>query len=152
MRLVTSRGYPGSIPCVWRVASRSATRFLRALLQVDWLEIISDNDLVDGGKPLVLLDQIGAHYPIVMHGIAMSMGASQRVGDAHPQRVKALADRLQPLGISDHLCGIGSGLMWLREWLEVDFWRRREADLIVTSTYPRYSFSLNAILNKGSAN
>ena len=109
MRLVTSRGYPSSIPCVWRVASRSATRFLRALLQVDWLEIISESYLLDGGKPLVLLDQIRAHYPIVMHGIAMSMGASQRLGDAYPQRVKALADRLQPLRISDHLCGIGSG-------------------------------------------
>ena len=91
--------------------------FLRAPQQVDWLEIISDNYLLDGGKPLVLLDQIRAHYPIVMHGIAMSIGASQRVGDAYLQRVKALADRLQPLGISDHLCGIGSGLMWLREWL-----------------------------------
>ena len=83
--------------------------FLRAPQQVDWLEIISDNYLVDGGKPLVLLDQIGAHYPIVMHGIVMSIVASQRVDDAYLQRVKALADRLQPLGISDHLCGIGSG-------------------------------------------
>ena len=97
--------------------------FLRALLQVDWLEIISESYLLDGGKPLVLLDQIRAHYPIVMHGIAMSMGASQRLGDAYLQRVKALADRLQPLGISDHLCGIGSGLMWLREWLGGGFLR-----------------------------
>ena len=109
MRLVTTRGYPRSIPCVWRVASRSATRFWRALQQVDWLEIISDNYLVDGGKPLFLLDQIRAHYPIVMHGIAMSIGASQRVGDAYLQRVKARADRVRPLWISDHLCWIGSG-------------------------------------------
>lgn len=81
--------------------------FLREPQAVDWLEIITDNYLVDGGKPLVLLDQIRASYSMVMHGVAMSIGAVSGVDEAYLKRVKALADRVEPLWISDHLCWIG---------------------------------------------
>ncbi len=78
--------------------------FLRETQAVDWLEIVTDNYLVDGGKPLVLLDQIRANYPMVMHGAAMSIGAVSGIDEAYLKRVKALADRVEPLWISDHLC------------------------------------------------
>jgi len=81
--------------------------FLAAPQAVDWLEIITDNYLVDGGKPLVLIDKIRTNYPMVMHGVAMSIGAASGVDEAYLKRVKALADRIEPLWISDHLCWIG---------------------------------------------
>ncbi len=81
--------------------------FLREKQAVDWLEIITDNYLVDGGKPLVVLDQIRANYPMVMHGVAMSVGAVCGVDEAYLKRVKALADRIEPMWVSDHLCWIG---------------------------------------------
>ncbi len=81
--------------------------FLREPQAVDWLEIITDNYLVEGGKPLVLLDQIRADYPTVMHGVAMSIGAVSGIDEAYLKRVKALADRIEPMWISDHLCWIG---------------------------------------------
>ena len=81
--------------------------FLREAQAIDWLEIITDNYLVDGGKPLVLLDQIRASYPMVMHGVAMSIGAVSGIDEAYLKRVKALADRIEPLWMSDHLCWIG---------------------------------------------
>lgn len=105
--------------------------FLRELQPVDWLEIITDNYLVDGGKPLVLLDQIRANYPMVMHGVAMSIGASQGVDDAYLQRVKALADRVQPLWISDHLCWIGPGPEQLHDLYPLPF-TDEAAKLVVT--------------------
>lgn len=95
--------------------------FLRAPQPVDWLEIVTDNYLVDGGKPLALLDQIRANYPMVMHGVAMSIGASQGVDDAYLKRVKALADRVQPLWISDHLCWIGLGPEQLHDLYPLPF-------------------------------
>ncbi len=83
--------------------------FLARKRPLDWLEIITDNYLIDGGKPLAVLDTIRRDYPVAMHGVAMSIGASQGVDVPYLQRVKALADRIEPLWVSDHLCWTGPG-------------------------------------------
>lgn len=83
--------------------------FLAHQQPLDWLEIITDNYLIDGGKPLAVLDTIRRDYPVAMHGVAMSIGASQGVDVPYLQRVKALADRIEPLWVSDHLCWTGPG-------------------------------------------
>lgn len=83
--------------------------FLAAKQPLDWLEIITDNFLVDGGKPLVMLDRIRRDYPMAMHGVAMSIGAASGVDMDYLRKVKALADRIQPLWVSDHLCWTGPG-------------------------------------------
>ena len=67
--------------------------FLAARQPLDWLEIITDNFLVDGGKPLVILDTIRCDYPMAMHGVAMSIGAAGGVDVDYLRKVKALADR-----------------------------------------------------------
>jgi uncharacterized protein (UPF0276 family) len=78
--------------------------FLAAPQAVDWLEIITDNYLVDGGKPLAVLDTIRQDYPLAMHGVAMSIGSADGLDRDYLRRVKALADRVQPMWVSDHLC------------------------------------------------
>ena len=83
--------------------------FLARKQPLDWLEIITDNYLIDGGKPLAMLDAIRRDYPVAMHGVAMSIGAAQGVDTGYLQRVKALADRIEPLWVSDHLCWTGPG-------------------------------------------
>ncbi len=83
--------------------------FLAGKQAVDWLEIITDNFLVEGGKPLVMLDTIRRDYPMAMHGVAMSIGAAGGVDTAYLHKVKALADRIEPLWVSDHLCWTGPG-------------------------------------------
>lgn len=83
--------------------------FLAAKQPLDWLEIITDNFLVEGGKPLVMLDTIRRDYPMAMHGVAMSIGSAGGVDLDYLRKVKALADRIQPLWVSDHLCWTGPG-------------------------------------------
>jgi len=83
--------------------------FLAAKQPLDWLEIITDNFLVEGGKPQVILDTIRRDYPMAMHGVAMSIGAAGGVDMDYLHKVKALADRIQPLWVSDHLCWTGPG-------------------------------------------
>lgn len=78
--------------------------FLSSPQPVDWLEIISDNFLVAGGKPLVMLDTIRADYPMVMHGVSLSIGSADGLDVAYLKQIRALADRIEPLWISDHLC------------------------------------------------
>ena len=81
--------------------------FLASPQPVDWLELLSDNYLVPGGKPLVMLDRIRADYPVAMHGVALSIGAADGIDQPYLDSLAALAERVQPMWISDHLCWTG---------------------------------------------
>ena len=86
---------------------RHYNSFLAQPQAVDWLEVISENYMVQGGKPLAMLDRIRADYPIAMHGVSMSIGSVSPLDHGYLQRLKALADRIQPMWVSDHLCWTG---------------------------------------------
>ena len=88
--------------------------FVAAPQPVDWLEIISENYFGDGGKPLAMLDKIRADYPMVMHGVSLSIGSVDAIDIQYLQDLKALADRIEPAWISDHLCWTGSRSCRLR--------------------------------------
>ena len=72
-----------------------------------WLELLTENYLVDGGRPLHWLDRIRADYPVVMHGVSLSVGSTDPLDREYLSRVRALAARVEPLWISDHLCWTG---------------------------------------------
>lgn len=74
---------------------------------VDWFEIITENYLVPGGKPLYFLDEIRMQYPIVMHGVSMSLGSCDPLDLNYINQIKSLASRIEPKWISDHLCWTG---------------------------------------------
>ena len=74
---------------------------------VDWLEIISENYMIQGGKPLAMLDAIRADYPLAMHGVSMSIGSVAPLNRKYLKQLKALARRIEPMWISDHLCWTG---------------------------------------------
>jgi uncharacterized protein (UPF0276 family) len=74
---------------------------------VDWLEILSENYMVPGGRPLHHLDRIRADHPMVMHGVSMSIGGTDPLDLEYLRELKALAARVQPAWLSDHLCWTG---------------------------------------------
>ncbi len=74
---------------------------------VDWFEIISENYIVPGGRPLAMLDRIRTDYPIVMHGVSMSIGSTAPLDYDYLTALKTLAARVEPAWISDHLCWTG---------------------------------------------
>lgn len=74
---------------------------------IDWLEIITENYLVDGGKPLDYLQRIRERFPMVMHGVSLSIGSTDAIDLDYLGRVRQLADRIEPHWISDHLCWTG---------------------------------------------
>jgi uncharacterized protein len=74
---------------------------------VDWLEVISENYLVPGGKPLAMLDQIRRDHPMVMHGVSLSIGSTDALDLEHLLALKTLAARIEPAWVSDHLCWTG---------------------------------------------
>lgn len=74
---------------------------------LDWLEVISENYLVPGGRPLANLTRIRQDYPMVMHGVSMSIGSSDALNFQYLHDLKQLAQRIEPAWISDHLCWTG---------------------------------------------
>lgn len=74
---------------------------------IDWFEILSENYMIDGGKPLYYLDIIRQDYPMVIHGVSMSLGSSDPLDQNYLKQLKGLIERVQPRWISDHLCWTG---------------------------------------------
>ena len=81
--------------------------FLEHPQPVDFLEIISENFMVGGGRPLFTLDAMSERYPIAMHGVSLSIGSALGVDRDYLSRLKSLADRVRPLWVSDHVCWTG---------------------------------------------
>jgi uncharacterized protein (UPF0276 family) len=75
--------------------------------KVDWFEIISENFMDTDGRPKRNLARIKERYPVVMHGIAMSIGTVDPLDSEYLQKLKALIEWLNPAWISDHLCWTG---------------------------------------------
>ena len=71
---------------------------------VDWFEIISENFMVDGGRPLEILDQILERYRVVQHGVSMYFGSAEPLNREHLKKLKRLVKRTKTPWLSDHLC------------------------------------------------
>ncbi|MCB9649749.1 MAG: DUF692 domain-containing protein [Deltaproteobacteria bacterium] len=74
---------------------------------VDWFEVISENYMHTAGRPLYILDQIRERYPVVLHGVSLSIGSTDPLDMAYLGRLKALRDRVSAPWVSDHLCWTG---------------------------------------------
>lgn len=81
--------------------------FLESEPPVDFVEVISENFMVRGGRPLYVLDAVRERYPVAMHGVSMSIGSADGVRPEYLRRLKQLTDRVDPLWVSDHLCWTG---------------------------------------------
>jgi uncharacterized protein (UPF0276 family) len=90
---------------------------------VDWFEVISENYMVEGGQPLAMLERIRERYPIVMHGVSMSIASTADPDMAYLKRLRALADRYEPAWVSDHLCWTGVHGVNLHDLLPIPYTR-----------------------------
>jgi len=75
--------------------------------RMDWFEILSENFIDTEGRPLYYLDQIAERYPIVMHGVSLSVGSTDPVDFAFLAKLKALARRVEAVWMGDHICWTG---------------------------------------------
>jgi uncharacterized protein (UPF0276 family) len=74
---------------------------------VDWFEAITENYLVPGGKPLHYLERVRAEFPVVLHGVSLSIGSTGPLDRNYLRQLGNLAARIEPAWISDHLCWTG---------------------------------------------
>ena len=74
---------------------------------VDWFEVLSENFMDTGGRPLWVLDQVAERYPVALHGVSMSIGGTDPLDREYLRKLKALAARTRAHWVSDHLCWTG---------------------------------------------
>ncbi len=95
-----------------------------------WFEIISENYLgktdgaeneLVGGKPLDYLERVRAHYPMAMHGVSLSVGGTDPLDFGYLAALKALAARIEPIWISDHLCWTGVSALKLHDLMPLPY-------------------------------
>lgn len=77
--------------------------FLDHRVAVDFVEVISENFMVDGGQPRRILRDVRSRYPVALHGVSMSIGSADGLDPAYLARLRALVDEIDPLFVSDHL-------------------------------------------------
>ncbi|HEY1090815.1 MAG TPA: DUF692 family protein, partial [Burkholderiaceae bacterium] len=90
-----------------RVEHYQALAEMPAVGRPDWLEIISENYMVPGGKPLLHLERLRRDFPVVMHGVSLSVGSADPLNLDYLCELRALAERVEPAWVSDHLCWTG---------------------------------------------
>jgi uncharacterized protein (UPF0276 family) len=79
------------------------TDFLETRVAVDFVEVISENFMVEGGQPRHILRQVRERHPVALHGVSMSVGSADGLRRDYLLRLKALVDEIEPLFVSDHL-------------------------------------------------
>ncbi|MBV9912227.1 MAG: DUF692 domain-containing protein [Sinobacteraceae bacterium] len=88
---------------------------------VDWFEALTENYLVPGGKPLDYLRQIGERYPLVLHGVSLSIGSTEPLDHEYLGQLRQLATLVRPRWISDHLCWTGTAGRNLHDLLPLPY-------------------------------
>ena len=101
------------------------TPHFRAVLStkpdVGFFEVHSENFFGAGGQPLSVLERVRRDYPISLHGVGLSLGGAEPLNQAHLGKLKALVDRIQPSLVSEHLCWVGIGGVFLNDLLPLPY-------------------------------
>jgi uncharacterized protein (UPF0276 family) len=88
---------------------------------VDWFEVISENYMVQGGKPLHYISKIRELYPIVMHGVSLSIGSTEPLDYGYLKQLKSLIEQVEPIWLSDHLCWTGVDKLNMHDLLPLPY-------------------------------
>ncbi len=97
---------------------------------VDFFEALTENYLVPGGKPLHYLDRIRSKYPLVLHGVSLSIGSTEPIGRDYLKALKTLMQRVEPAWVSDHLCWTGTGGVNLHDLMPLPYTREALQHLV----------------------
>ena len=79
-------------------------RFLEERPPVDWVEVVTENFMADGGRPIAVLEKVRRDMPVVLHGVSLSIGSIDPLSEPYLAELEKLVARIEPAMITDHLC------------------------------------------------
>ncbi|MEA2182820.1 MAG: uncharacterized protein QOF69_2005 [Solirubrobacteraceae bacterium] len=97
---------------------------------VDWFEIVSENFMDSGGRPRMVLDEIVARYPVVAHGVSMSIGSADPLDRDYLARLKRFVGEIEPVWVSDHVCWTGVAGLNTHELVPIPFTEQSLAHVV----------------------
>jgi uncharacterized protein (UPF0276 family) len=89
--------------------------------RADWFEVISENFMIPGGRPLAVLEQVRADTPVVLHGVSLSIGSTDALNLAYLDDLARLIARVEPAWVSDHLCWGSHGRRYAHDLLPLPY-------------------------------
>ncbi|WP_439815414.1 MNIO family bufferin maturase [Zavarzinia sp. CC-PAN008] len=89
--------------------------------RIDWFEALSENYMVPGGRPPAMLMRVRERFPVVLHGVSLSIGSTDPLDRAYLDRLAALVEQVQPELVSDHLCWTGVGGTQIHDLLPLPY-------------------------------
>ncbi len=89
--------------------------------EVDWFEVISENFMDSQGRPRRIVEQIAERYPVVMHGVSLSIGSTDPLNFDYLRKLKSLAESIAPKWVSDHICWTGVAAKNTHDLLPIPF-------------------------------
>jgi uncharacterized protein (UPF0276 family) len=96
-------------------------RILDGTARADWFEVISENFMISGGRPLRILERARTLAPIVLHGVSMDLGGTDPLNERHLDALDALVRRFAPAWVSEHLCWGAFGRHYAHDLLPLPF-------------------------------
>lgn len=111
--------------------TRHFPRLWEGTARVDWFEAISENFMVDGGRPLAALEKAREVAPVVFHGVSLSLGSTDPLNEAYLNDLQRLIQRYEPAWVSDHLCWGSVGGHYAHDLLPLPY-TEEAIDLVVT--------------------
>jgi uncharacterized protein (UPF0276 family) len=96
-------------------------RILDGTARVDWFEVISENFMIPGGRPLRVLERARALAPVVLHGVSMNLGGTDPLNESHLDELNALVHRFDPAWVSEHLCWGAFGRHYTHDLMPLPF-------------------------------
>lgn len=96
-------------------------QFLDERPDVDFVEAVSENFMIRGGRPLAVLEKVRRDMPVVLHGVSLSIGASEALDERYLRELAQLAQRIEPVLISDHLCWGRHGARYVHDLWPLPF-------------------------------
>jgi uncharacterized protein len=103
---------------------------LETIPRMDWFEVTTENFMVAGGRPIEVIEGVRENYPIVMHGVSLSIGSTDPINREYLHELKTMARRFEPAWISDHLCWTGVGGRNLHDLLPLPYTEEAVAHVV----------------------
>ena len=96
-------------------------RVVDGTARVDWFEVISENFMIPGGRPLHVLEKARALAPVVLHGVSMNLGGTDPLNERHLGELERLIRRFEPAWVSEHLCWGAFGRHYAHDLLPLPY-------------------------------
>jgi uncharacterized protein (UPF0276 family) len=90
-------------------------------MRADWFEVISENYMIRGGRPLAVLERVRTDTPVVLHGVSLSIGSTDPLNADYLRGLRTLIERIEPAWVSDHLCWGSHGRRYAHDLLPLPY-------------------------------